>query len=165
MPYYRLFYHIVWATKNREPLITPDVEPIIYNFLRTKAIGLGGTVFAINGMEEHVHMVASIPPKIAVATFVGQAKGVTSAKYNKQYRKRPSFYWQEEYSVFSFGGKRLPFVINYVERQKEHHAEQSIIPALERVSGESKRPLLLQEPRTAYLVGQDTWHKEMLELA
>ncbi len=77
MPYYRLFYHIVWATKNRESLITPEIEPIIYNFLRGKAIGLGGTVFAINGMEEHTHMVASIPPKIAVATFIGQVKGVT----------------------------------------------------------------------------------------
>ena len=116
MPYYRLFYHMVWATKNREPLITLEIEPIIYSLLRTKAIGLGGTVFALNGMAEHVHMVGSIPPKIAVATFIGQVKGVTSAKYNKQYRKRPLFYWQEEYSVFSFGGKRLPYVINYVER-------------------------------------------------
>lgn len=163
MPYYRLFYHIVWATKNREPLITPDIEPIIYRFLRTKAIGLGGTVFAINGMVEHVHMVASIPPKIAVATFIGQTKGVTSAKFNQQYVDRPLLYWQESYSVFSFGGKRLPFVINYVEQQKEHHAKQTIIPVLERTTGESQRPLV-REDRAAYLIGQDAWHKEMLEV-
>ena len=163
MPYYRLFYHIVWATKNREPLITPDIELVIYNFLRTKAVGLGGTVFAINGIEEHVHMVASIPPKIAVATFIGQVKGVTSAKFNQQYAERPLFYWQEEYSVFSFGGKQLPFVINYVERQKEHHAQQTIIPVLERTSGELGRPLI-RDNRGTYLVGLDAWRKEMLEL-
>ena len=67
MPYWQTFYHIVWATKNREPLITPDVEAMIYGLIRSKAIGLGGTVFALNGMSEHVHLVASIPPAIAVS--------------------------------------------------------------------------------------------------
>ena len=163
MPYYRLFYHIVWATKKREPLLTPDIEPVIYNFLRTKAIGLGGTVYAINGEKEHVHMAASIPPRIAISTFVGQVKGATSAKFNQQYANHPMFYWQDEYSVFSFGGKQLPFVVNYIERQKEHHAKQTTIPALKRVSGEGERPLI-QEPQSSYLVGLDEWHKEMLEL-
>lgn len=96
MPYYQLFYHIVWVTKNRQPSFTPDVEPIIHNFLRTKAIGLGGTVFAVNGIEDHAHMVASIPPKIAVANFIGQVKGVATAKFNQQYPDK-AFYWQEEY--------------------------------------------------------------------
>jgi REP element-mobilizing transposase RayT len=48
MPYWQLFYHIVWSTKDREPLLTPDVEPIIHGFLRSKAIGLEAVVFALN---------------------------------------------------------------------------------------------------------------------
>jgi putative transposase len=49
MPYWQLFYHVVWSTKNREHLLTSDVEPMIFGFLKSKAIGLEGKVFAING--------------------------------------------------------------------------------------------------------------------
>jgi hypothetical protein len=42
------------------------------------------------------------------------------------------FYWQEEYGVFSFDRKRLPNFIGYVERQKDHHTQGTIIPVLER---------------------------------
>ncbi len=72
MPYWQLFYHIVWATKNREPLLTPDVESIIHGYLRAKAIGLGAVVFALNGVLDHVHLAAAIPPAVAVARFIGQ---------------------------------------------------------------------------------------------
>ena len=148
------------TTKTRRPCLTPDVEPIVYNFLRVKAIGLGGTVFAVNGMEEHVHMVASIPPKIAVATFIGQVKGVSTAKFNHQYPDK-AFYWQEEYGVFSFDGKRLSNVIAYVKRQKEHHAQNTTIPILERTAGDSYRPII-REPEAIYLANDQAWRQEML---
>ena len=64
-------------------MLTPDLESIIHEFLRNKAVGLGVTVFALNGVADHVHVVAAIPPKIAVAKFVGQVKGATSTKFNK----------------------------------------------------------------------------------
>jgi putative transposase len=77
MPYWQLYYHVAWATKNREPLLTPKVGPILYGFLRSQAIDLGATVFALNGTQDHVHPVASIPPKIAVAKFVGSMRKAT----------------------------------------------------------------------------------------
>ena len=85
MPYWRMFYHIIWATKNREGLLTPEVEPIIHGYLRVKAIGLGATVFSINGWFDHDHVVASIPPKISVSKFIGQIKAVASTKFNKKF--------------------------------------------------------------------------------
>lgn len=162
MPYYQLFYHLVWATKNREPLLTPQVEPIIHNYVRTKAIGLGAIVFALNGIEDHVHVVASIPPRIAVATFVGQIKGVASTKFNKSYRDQPPFFWQEEYGAFSFDGKRLPNYIAYVERQKEHHANQRTIPILERFTGEGVK--LIREDEVGYAFEGEAWRCEMEQL-
>src|SRR5262245_49816187 len=132
MPYWQLFYHLIWATKHREPLMTPAVASEIYGFLRSKAIGLGATVFAVNGVADHVHLIVAIPPKIAVATLVGQIKGVASAKANKAGLTRTPFYWQEEYGAFSFDGKRLPNFIAYVERQQQHHADHTTIRVLER---------------------------------
>jgi len=163
MPYCQLFYHLVWSTKHREPRITPEVEPEIYNLLRTKAIGLEGIVFALNGVEDHVHMVAAIPSKIAVATFIGQIKEVTSAKFNQSHSSATPFYWQDEYGAFSIDGKRLPNVIAYVDNQKQHHAQNSTIPILERTEGEAVR--IVKESAVSYLVEDGNWRREMLMLS
>ena len=140
MPYWQLFYHIVWSTKNREPLLTPDLEPTVYELVRRKASGLEATVFAINGTTDHVHMVVAIPPKVAVAKFVGQVKAVASTRVNQSHSVLQPFAWQDEYGVFSFDKKRLPHYVGYVERQKEHHALGTTIPVLERLHESQRKP-------------------------
>jgi putative transposase len=62
MPYCSLFYHIVWSTKNRLPLIEAAWENDLYGYMRGKAIALECKVHAINGMADHTHVVISIPP-------------------------------------------------------------------------------------------------------
>ena len=91
MPFWQLFYHIIWATKYRAPILTPDIELLIFGFLRSKAISLGGYVYALDGTEDHVHLIAAVPPKIALAKFVGQIKAVTSTKYNQAHPHAPPF--------------------------------------------------------------------------
>jgi len=129
MAYWRLFYHVVWATKFRRPVLTPEVEALAHQYVRAKAIGLGATVFAVNGMPDHIHLVVSIPPTIAVAHFVGQVKGVSSVHLNRAGLGR--FAWQDAYSVFSCDERGLSYVVSYVQRQKEHHASRTTRPALE----------------------------------
>jgi putative transposase len=154
MPYYQLFYHIVWATKNRLPLLTPDIEPLVHGFLRSKALGLEALVHALNGMPDHIHLVATIPPKIAVAKFIGQVKAVASTRFNKSGLGGGPLFWQEEYSVFSFDRKRLPYVIAYVEKQKEHHTHQAQIPALEQADISSPGAgTQVREEQAGYWVG------------
>ena len=157
MAYWQLFYHLVWATHERKPLITPE------HFLNVKAIGLGATVFAINGVADHIHCVVSIPPSLAVAKFVGQIKGVASAKINTQLAATGRrFAWQESYGAFSFDAKRLPYVVDYVQNQKRHHAGQGLLPILERTDDSGVK--ILREEATAHLVGQELWREEMLTL-
>ena len=162
MPYAQLFYHLVWSTKDRLPLLTPQVEPIIHNYLRAKAVGLGATVFALNGVEDHVHVVAAIPPKIAVAKFIGQIKAVASTKFNKSTTSNPPFFWQEEYGAFSFDAKRLPNYIAYVKRQKEHHHQGTIIPILERTSDDF--PKIISEAGVVYDVEDVLWRRDLESL-
>ena len=160
MPYWRLFYHIVWATKKREPVLTPDVESIIHNHLLAKAVGLGATVFAVNGWEDHVHMVAAVPPKISLSKFIGQIKAVATAKFNKSGHPQAPIYWQEQYAVFSFDRKRLPNYVRYVERQKEHHANHTTIPILERIDGQGVK--LIRQMGNDYLADAERWRREMM---
>lgn len=138
MPAWQLFYHIVTTTKNRLPLITADIEPVLFRYLQTKAYDLEGIVYAIGGVEDHIHMVVSIPPKISVANFIGQVKGFASAEINQYLKNHPKFIWQAEYGVYSFDKKRMPNFVDYVERQKEHHRDASLIPLLERYKEASK---------------------------
>ena len=151
MPYTQLYYHIVWATKNREPLITPQAEPVLYDFLRSKAIGLGAIVFALNGWNDHVHLVVSIPAKMAVAKFIGQVKAVTTTRFNKSGHPQAPIYWQSEYAAFTTDKKRLPYHISYVDKQKQHHRSGDLIPVLERI--DKAEHLSVQEGQAKYRVG------------
>ena len=162
MPYWRAFYHIVWATKNRQPLVMPDVETMIYGFIQSKAIALGGTVFALNGISDHVHLVTSIPPSIAVSTFVGQVKGVASTRFNKSGIRETPLFWQDSYGVFTFDHKRLPNLIAYVQNQKKHHADKNTLRILERMDDQDAS--MLREPDSVYVVQDDLWWQEMTEL-
>ncbi|MCJ7658308.1 MAG: IS200/IS605 family transposase [Anaerolineales bacterium] len=159
MPYWQLFYHIVWATKNREPILSPDIDSIIYGYLKAKAISLGVVVFALDGWHDHVHMVAAIPPSIAVAKFIGQVKAVAATKFNKSGHPKAPLYWQSEYAVFSFDKKNLPNYISYVKGQKEHHTNKTGIPILERTKGDGVR--LIRETDEIYTTDQTEWVRAM----
>ena len=136
MPYYELYYHLVWATKEREPLITPALLPDLLQYLRGKGIQLGGIVHAVGGIEEHVHVAASIPPRIAVATYVGQLKGASSHWVTHVSGHGFPFAWQEGYGALSFGKRALPQVVEYVLDQQDRHRKQQLIPEMERDEGE-----------------------------
>lgn len=131
MALWRLYYHIVWATKGRHPLIDPAVESDLYGYIRGKAHALGCIVHAVGGMEDHIHLVVSIPPKLSIADFVQKIKG-SSAHHLNQLPGYPKFGWQRGYGVFSLGGKQLPDAVGYVENQKNHHCHHTTIPALEK---------------------------------
>lgn len=134
MPFWRCYYHVVWATKNRESLITPENEPIIISVIRNKSAQLECEVLAVNGGQDHVHVAVSIPPRLAVADWVGQVKGASSYEVNTRFpNTTPRFAWQSGYSVLTFGTKDLAFVVDYIANQKEHHASDKLEPYLERV--------------------------------
>ncbi|MFN8512309.1 MAG: IS200/IS605 family transposase [Thermomicrobiales bacterium] len=162
MPYWQLFYHVVWATKQRAPLLTADIAPLTHDLLKQKALALGARVFAVNGVEDHVHMVVAIPPKIAVARFVGQVKATAATQVNKLVQREKALAWQEEYGVFSLDGKRLPNHIAYVERQQEHHAANTTIPLLERTGSQQTDSKTLRESTAPYLAISDDWWQELM---
>ena len=161
MPYCQLYYHLVWTTRNRAPLLTPMAEPAILDFLRWRAVGLGAAVFALSGATDHVHLVAALPPRIAVAAFITQVQNSAASRFNRRSPEEP-LAWAESYGALTFDGKRLPYVIAYVERQKEHHAAGTIIPVLERTEERAAAPGLVREVAVGYDErGERAWWEEM----
>ena len=133
MPYWKLYYHFIWGTKNRLPLINSAFESELYKVIAAKVKTMDGFVHAIGGTEEHVHLAVSIPPKVAPAKFIGDVKGNSSHYVNHIIKPDFEFYWQDEYSVLSFGEKNLPAIVKYIHNQKQHHMDGTIIAAMERM--------------------------------
>jgi putative transposase len=135
MALWQLYYHFVWATKEREPLIVSDKETAIHNYIVGKADSLKCIIHAINGMSDHIHLIASIPPTIAVAEFVKNIKGSSSHYVNHVLASgSQNFGWQAGYGVFSLGRKQLEYAVTYVQNQKAHHAAGTVFQALEQES-------------------------------
>ena len=78
MAFWRTYYHLIWAIQNRQPLITSTREKELYGYIIGKADYLGCIIHAIGGVEDHLHIVASIPPKLSIADFVKKIKGSSS---------------------------------------------------------------------------------------
>jgi REP element-mobilizing transposase RayT len=139
MAYWRLYYHFVWTTKNRLPLITPEVEEVLFGYLIGKAHEMKSIVHAVGGVEDHVHLAASVPPCVALSDFVARLKGSSSHRLNEALRD--AFAWQGGYGVVSFGEKQLPWVVGYVNRQKRHHGELTAVATLEQINVDSDGPV------------------------
>ena len=94
----------------------------MFDYIRSKAIGLGGIVYALIGTEDHLHLLGHIPTTIPLAQFIRKNKGTASAKLNKSGFGDDRFYWQTGYSVITISEKIVPVIRKYVENQKFHHA-------------------------------------------
>ena len=134
MSYWRLHYHAVWACKNRQPLITSDLEPQLHKYLLGKCIELGGIMHAVGGIEDHAHVAFSLPPKFAVADFIDKLKGASSHWVTHVLHHPDEFEWQRGYGVVSFGGKNMSQVIAYVQNQRKHHKRETTNIIMERWS-------------------------------
>ena len=133
MSYYRLFYHFIWGVKERHPLILSEFETDLYRVIAAKVVEFGGIVHAIGGVEDHVHLAATVPPKHSLSKVIGEVKGSSSHFVNHVVKPDFEFYWQSEYGVLSFRERNLVTIVRYIHNQKQHHAEGSIQKELEQV--------------------------------
>lgn len=82
MIYWRLHYHLIWGIQDREPSITPEREKMFYSVLYNEGEELGLKIHTVGNVEDHVHVVVSILPKLAVADCVRHLKGASTYAIN-----------------------------------------------------------------------------------
>jgi len=132
--YHEINLHIVWRTKNNEPVLTDHVENRCHHYLKHRALESPHViVHAVDGMPDHVHLAVSVPPTLLISEWIGQLKGASSHYINHEICNRAVLHWQSGYGVVCFGKKDLPWVVRYIENQKRHHASGEIHDRLERV--------------------------------
>ena len=134
--YSEINLHITWHTKHSLPMITDRIEDRLYRYLTHKILETSGARFhAIGGIETHVHIAGSLEPNILVSDWVGKLKGSSSHYINHEVAAK-ALQWQSGYGIVSFGTKDLKWVVDYVNKQKEHHRNGTTHDRLERSSNE-----------------------------
>jgi len=115
------FYHAVFSTKNRAPLITAEVEERLYPFVGGIVRDLRCTLLAINGMPDHVHLLVRYRPDLSHSDLLRHIKSRSSKWLHETFSHLNHFAWQEGYGGFTVSKSAVSAVEDYIRRQKEHH--------------------------------------------
>ena len=122
--YTQLYHHIIFAVKERAPLIPKDHREELHKYITGIITHNDCKLIAINSMPDHIHIFLSLHPKIALSDLVRDIKSNSSSFIkNKGWSK--SFAWQEGFGAFSYSRSQRDDVIRYVQNQEEHHTKKT----------------------------------------
>lgn len=124
MSYFSIEMHFVFATKNRASLIQPEWRPRLYSYMAGVFRNKKALVREVGGVDDHVHMLASLRGNHAPADLMRDVKAESSSWVHDELRE-PSFEWQEGYGCFSVSSSNIDAVTDYIRRQEEHHRRRS----------------------------------------
>ncbi len=121
MSYVSSYFHCIFSTKDRRPEITPALRERLWPFLGGIARQNNFKALEIGGVEDHVHMVLSLPGTIPIAKAMQLLKGGSSKWVHETFPQHRLFSWQKEYGAFSVSVSQLDKTLDYVRGQAEHH--------------------------------------------
>jgi len=135
--YSEINLHITWHVKDNSPVLADMIEAQTHRFLRGRVMCTPGAAFhEVGGTDDHIHLVASLPPDELISGWIGKLKGASSHFINNEIANRKLLHWQAGYGVVVFGTNDLPWVVGYVRNQRKHHAEGTTFDRLERTEPE-----------------------------
>ncbi|MBI1804451.1 MAG: IS200/IS605 family transposase [Ignavibacteriae bacterium] len=125
MPYTKIWIHLIWSTKNREPMLQKDFRSKLFDHIRENVKGKGIHLDTMNGYLDHVHTLIRLKPDQSVARVAQLLKGESSHWVNDQKLTGFKFEWQDEYIALSVSESQLDKVREYIKNQEEHHRKKT----------------------------------------
>jgi len=117
----QIYYHIVFSTKNREPVLKAQMREEMFKYIRGIIKKKDCHLYRINGVEDHLHILTSLHPAIPLVDFVKDIK-LASSHWIKEKRVFPNFsHWQDGYSAFTHSEAEKHRILGYIKAQVEHH--------------------------------------------
>ena len=120
----KILVHLIFSTKNREPLIEVELRPRLHAYLIGILDNLKSPSLQIGGVADHVHILFRLGRSISQADMVEEVKK-SSSKWMKTGNGVPAFSWQAGYGAFSVGESQAEAVIKYIQNQEEHHRKST----------------------------------------
>lgn len=121
----RIWVHLVFATKNREPLLKSDFRHDVYKHIADNCLEKDIFLKAINGYTDHIHCLISLGKDQSISKISQLIKGESSFWINQNNLIKEKFAWQDDYFAVSVSESQLEAVINYIKNQEKHHATKS----------------------------------------
>lgn len=131
---YNLNYHIIWCTKYRRKVLKNGIDSDLKAILQEIADEHGYRIPHMEvGLDDHIHLFVSAPPKISVSSIVKQLKGTSSLRLFAMHPELKSQYWKRKgerslwspsYFVESIGTTNEQAVAKYIDGQREKEREQ-----------------------------------------
>lgn len=122
--YTKLYYHIIFSTKSRQPFIEPEIEDELYKYVSGIVRSLEGSCIEINGMPDHIHLLVIVPPKLAVSNILRDIEANSSRWIHETGRDLLSFAWQDGFAAFTVSKSQADLVRSYIREQKDHHRQR-----------------------------------------
>ncbi len=123
--YTNILIHYIFSTKNRCKIIKPELEERLLAYMCGIAKQNNIKVLGIGGVEDHLHLLLSIPKTISVSKAIQLVKGGSSKWVHDTFSNLTHFGWQEGYAAFSIGVSQVKATVKYIQNQKEHHRKKS----------------------------------------
>ncbi len=119
------YHHVVFSTKNREPCLAKERRDDVYRYIWGILKAIHCTLHRIGGVDDHVHMLVSLHPTVALATMVEKVKSGSSGWIRREavFTVWPG--WQDGYGAFTVSAEHRDAVVEYIKDQEAHHATQS----------------------------------------
>ena len=131
--YQQNLYQIVFSTKYRKPVLLKKNRTMLFNYIIGIITNKKCFVHEINGIEDHIHIILSLHPSVALALLIKDIK-VGSNLYIKENNLFENFTcWAEGYGAFTYSQSAKKNLINYVKNQEAHHAKETSIEELVRL--------------------------------
>jgi len=114
----RIHIHLIFSTKERQKLIPKEMQSDLWSYMGGICHNKKIEPIAINGTDNHVHLLFHLPPTMALAKAVNLIKANSSRWMSKHKR---TFAWQDGYGAFSVSESNTQSVINYIRDQEKRH--------------------------------------------
>jgi REP element-mobilizing transposase RayT len=115
----------VFSTKDRRASITAQLRERLWPFLGGIARENGMKTLSIGGVDDHVHILLSLPATMPVAKAMQLIKGGSSKWVHETFPDQRLFAWQTKYGAFSVSVSQLDKIVKYIQNQPEHHQNLS----------------------------------------
>jgi putative transposase len=131
--YSSLFYHIVFSTKHRQNFIAREIEERVWAYIGGIARTHNMTALQIGGIENHAHALVMAKPIHSPSQIAQHLKGESSKWIHTEFLNLRLFGWQDGFGAFSVSKSKVPDVVDYIKRQREHHERESFEEEYERL--------------------------------
>ena len=125
MSYVSSYYHCVFSTKERQPLISTELRERLWPFLGGIARHNHMKAIEVGGMPDHVHILLSLPSTLSIAKALQLIKGGSSKWVHETFPEQRLFRWQVKYGAFGVSVSQLDRIIQYIKDQEVHHRKMT----------------------------------------